>query len=116
MHRDSTLENIDSRAAASHPRPHYGVLNNILLFATTMICAARSLSATCKRFDPAAILKGYEIRDVWRRQVQGRSLRWLEPFIGVISFDYVITLKFQHFSQQVPYGCISVKNQNPCHA
>jgi len=42
--------------------------------------------------------KGNEIRNVSYRQVYGRSLRLLEPFIGVVGFDYVITLKFQHFS------------------
>jgi hypothetical protein len=64
----------------------------------TMICAAHGLSATCKRFDTAVISKGNKIRDVWQRQVRGHSLRRLEPFIGVVGFDYVITLKFQHFS------------------
>jgi hypothetical protein len=49
-------------------------------------------------FETSVISKGNEIRDVWHRQVRGRSLRLLEPFIGVVGFDYVITLKLQYFS------------------
>jgi len=55
-------------------------------------------SATWKRVDTTFMSKGNEIRDVSYRQVRERSLRLLEPFIGVGGFDYVITLKFQHFS------------------
>jgi hypothetical protein len=51
-------------------------------------------SATWKRLDIAFRSKGNEIRDVSYRQVRERSLRLLEPFIGVVGFDYVITLKF----------------------
>jgi hypothetical protein len=43
-------------------------------------------------------LKSNEVRDVWHRQVRGHSLRLLEPFIGVVGFDYVVALQFQHFS------------------
>jgi hypothetical protein len=107
--------------ASSHPRQRYRILslhpgedagnvrrlescravvrlNHLVLLATAMIRASRNSSATWKRFDTSLISKGYEIRDVWHRQVRGRSLRLLEPFIGVVGFDYVITLKFQHFS------------------
>jgi len=73
-------------------------LNNIALFATAMIHATHGSSATWKRCDTSVISKGNEIRDVWHRQVRGHSLRLLEPFIGVVGFDYVITFKFQHFS------------------
>jgi hypothetical protein len=73
-------------------------LNNIVLCSTTMIHATRDLSATWKRFDISVTSKGDEIRDVWHRQAHRRGLRLLEPFIGVVGFDYVITLKFQHFS------------------
>jgi hypothetical protein len=63
-----------------------------------MIRATRVTSTTCKRFDTSVISKGNEIRDVWHRQGRGLSLRLLEPFIGVVGFDYVITLQLQHFS------------------
>ena len=51
-----------------------------------------------KCFDTAVMSKGNEIPDVSYRQVHGRSVRLLEPFIRVVGFDYIITLKFQHFS------------------
>ena len=73
-------------------------LNNIVLFPTTRSRATRDPSAACKHFDTSVISKGNKIRDVWHRQGRGRSLRLLEPFIGVVGFDYVITLKLQHFS------------------
>jgi len=65
---------------------------------TIMIRATRGPSTTWKRFDTAATSKSDEIHDVWHRQAHRRSLRLLESFIGVVGFDYVITLKFQHFS------------------
>jgi hypothetical protein len=67
-------------------------------YPTTMVRATRGSSATWKRFETSVISKGNEIRDVWHRQVRGHSLRLLEPFIGVVGFDYVITLKLQYFS------------------
>jgi len=61
-----------------------------------LVCTRQTILEKC--FDTAVISKGNEIHDVWRHQVHGRSLRLLEPFIRVVGFDYIITLKFQHFS------------------
>jgi len=94
MGRGSALEHTDYLNIQSS-KAVYGILINEH---DPCPSAIHGPSATWKRLDTTFMSKGNEIRDVWHRQVRGRSLRLLEPFIGVVGFDYVITLKFQHFS------------------
>jgi len=59
--------------------------------------------------------KSHEIHDVRHDHSGWLSLITLHAFIAVVGLDHTVSLILQYFSQQVPYRCVMINNQNPCH-